>query len=56
MSRHVLTQEDGNKARRESARVRREKRDGVSLRRQAELYLLNKLLAELVMPEMYPHG
>jgi hypothetical protein len=50
MKRYVLTDEDREKA----VRIRREGHEARKMRRQGELALLNRLLAELAMPEMYP--
>lgn len=48
--RHVLTEADIAKA----VAVRREGHHARKLRRQAELWLLERLLAEAAMPEWYP--
>jgi hypothetical protein len=50
MKRYVLTDADREKG----IHVRREGHEARRMRRQAELLLLNKLYAELAMPEMYP--
>lgn len=50
MSKYVLTPED----RARGVAVRSEGREARKMRRSAELMLLNKLYAELAMPEWYP--
>jgi len=50
MKRYVLTDADREKG----VHVRREGYEARKMRRQGEQALLNRLLAELAMPEMYP--
>lgn len=55
MTRHVLTAEDQRKAVLAAADARDLRREFQKMRREAELALLDKLYAELAMPEWYPH-
>jgi hypothetical protein len=50
MARHVLNSEDTKKA----SRRRSEIASAARLRRESELWLLDRLYAELAMPEWYP--
>jgi hypothetical protein len=51
VKRYVMTEED----RRKGIEMRREKGAARRMRREAEMALLNRLYAELAMPEWYPH-
>lgn len=51
MKRYVLTDEDRAKG----IAKRHDRSEAGRMRREAEMVLLNKLYAEMAMPEWYPH-
>ena len=54
MTRHVLTRADFAKAIEASRQRHHDIREAKRMRREGELALLDKLLAEAAMPEWYP--
>jgi hypothetical protein len=53
--RYILTPEDRALGHRNRANCLSESREAYRMRRQAELALLNRMMAEAAMPEWYPH-